>query len=76
MRGKLGDRIRLMHILDAIGEIENYLIDTDFKKFIEPWAGAEAACPTLRAEASSADGVPISKPFTLKSNRWLRPSPQ
>lgn len=35
MRGKLGDKIRLMHILDAIDEIENYLIDTDFKIFVD-----------------------------------------
>ncbi len=35
MRGKLGDRIRLMHILDAISEIETYLIDSDFESFMD-----------------------------------------
>jgi len=34
MRGKLGDKIRLQHIHDAIKEIETYLIETDFQKFI------------------------------------------
>ena len=35
MRGKIGDRIRLQHILDAIIEIENYTLNIDFSGFIE-----------------------------------------
>ena len=35
MRSELGDAIRLKHILDAIDEIEKYLIDVDFPIFIE-----------------------------------------
>lgn len=35
MRSKLGDKVRLQHILDAIYEIESYLIDADFDKFME-----------------------------------------
>ena len=35
MRGRLGDKIRLQHILDAILEIESYLIDADFSAFID-----------------------------------------
>jgi uncharacterized protein with HEPN domain len=34
MRGRLGDKARLQHILDAIQEVESYLIETDFKNFI------------------------------------------
>ena len=34
MRGNSGDKIRLRHILDAIGEIESYLIDANFDSFI------------------------------------------
>jgi len=34
MRNKLGDLARLHHVFDAILEIENYLVDTDFKKFM------------------------------------------
>ena len=34
MRSELGDKIRLQHILDAIEEIEKYLIATDFSIFI------------------------------------------
>jgi uncharacterized protein with HEPN domain len=31
MRSELGDKIRLQHILDAIEEIEKYLIAIDFR---------------------------------------------
>jgi len=34
MRGKLGDKVRLQHIFDAILEIELYLIDTEFSDFL------------------------------------------
>ena len=35
MRGNLGDKVRLQHILDAITEIESYLINTDFSDFMD-----------------------------------------
>ena len=31
MQDRLGDKIRLYHIIDAINEIENYIQDTDLK---------------------------------------------
>ena len=34
MRGKLGDKVRLIHILDAIIEVESYLSGADFQSFI------------------------------------------
>lgn len=34
MRSELGDEIRLKHILDAITEIETYIIKTDFQLFL------------------------------------------
>jgi uncharacterized protein with HEPN domain len=35
MRSELGDKVRLKHILDAIEEIEKYLLEVDFPIFIE-----------------------------------------
>ena len=35
MRSELDDKIRLQHILDAIGEIEGYLASVDFAGFLE-----------------------------------------
>ncbi|MEP7267005.1 MAG: HepT-like ribonuclease domain-containing protein [Saprospiraceae bacterium] len=34
MQSKLGDKIRLQHIQDAIEEIESYLIKKDFEDFM------------------------------------------
>jgi uncharacterized protein with HEPN domain len=34
MRGKLGDKERLGHILDAIVEIESYTLNVEFKDFL------------------------------------------
>ena len=35
MRGKLGNIARLNHILEAITEIESYLVNIDLDKFME-----------------------------------------
>jgi uncharacterized protein with HEPN domain len=35
MRGNLGDRQRLLHILASIEEIENYIIGANFDSFLE-----------------------------------------
>lgn len=35
MRGKFGDKERLLHILDAIAEIERYIHNIDEKSFLE-----------------------------------------
>ncbi len=35
MRGRLGDRARLQHILDAISEVEIYLEHVTFEQFLE-----------------------------------------
>jgi uncharacterized protein with HEPN domain len=34
MQNKIGDKVRLQHILDAITEIESYLGNTDFRDFM------------------------------------------
>lgn len=34
MRGKLGDKIPLPHVLEAIGEVESYLLEKDFNEFM------------------------------------------
>lgn len=35
MQGRSGDKVRLKHIIEAIQEIESYLIDADFYIFLE-----------------------------------------
>jgi uncharacterized protein with HEPN domain len=34
MKGRLGDRQRLLHILEAIEEIQTYTVNTDIKSFL------------------------------------------
>ena len=35
MKGKLGDKQRLMHILESIEEIENYTADSNLDVFLQ-----------------------------------------
>jgi uncharacterized protein with HEPN domain len=35
MQGRTGDKVRLQHILDAIIEVENYTLNTDFSGFMK-----------------------------------------
>jgi len=35
MKGRLGDRVRLQHILDAINEVEIYLENVAFEQFLQ-----------------------------------------
>jgi uncharacterized protein with HEPN domain len=35
MKGRLGDKVRLQHILDSIGEIENYLYGVTVDQFLK-----------------------------------------
>lgn len=35
MQDRLGDKVRLLHVIDAINEIENYLQDVDLEHFVK-----------------------------------------
>jgi uncharacterized protein with HEPN domain len=35
MQDRLGDKVRLLHIVDAINEIESYIQDVDFNGFVK-----------------------------------------
>lgn len=45
MKGRLTNKIRIQHILDAISETENYLIDSSFEGFI---ANSEKRFATIK----------------------------
>jgi uncharacterized protein with HEPN domain len=45
MKGRLGDKIRLQHILDAINEIEIYIQDVSYEKFL---ANSEKRFATIK----------------------------
>lgn len=35
MRGRIPDKIRVQHILDAIGDVEKYIMDISLEAFLE-----------------------------------------
>lgn len=35
MRGRIGDKVRLLHIIEAIDEVDSYCGDSDFNEFQE-----------------------------------------
>lgn len=35
MRGRLPDKVRIQHILDAIAEVEKYITDISLQAFLE-----------------------------------------
>jgi uncharacterized protein with HEPN domain len=45
MKGKLGDRVRLQHILDAVHEVELYLEDVTYEQFL---ANSEKRFATIK----------------------------
>jgi uncharacterized protein with HEPN domain len=73
MKGKLGDKVRLQHILDAISEIEMYLDGVSFDQFLgnseKRFATIKQieiigeACNALTDELKSANPVVPWKPI-------------
>jgi len=45
MKGSLGDKVRLLHILDAIQEIEVYILNISYEQFL---ANSEKRFATLK----------------------------
>ena len=66
MRGKLGDIVRLQHILDAILEIETYLINSEFSDFISNSMMRFACIKQMEiiGEASNHISVEVKSNFT------------
>ncbi len=66
MRSKLGDKVRLQHIIDAILEIENYLLNTDFSGFMENSMKRFACIKQMEiiGEASNHISIEIKSKFS------------
>ena len=72
MRGNLGDKVRLQHVLESIIEIESYLIDVDFSGFSENSMMRFACIKQLEiiGEASNHISEDIKRKFT--TIEWLQ----
>lgn len=66
MRNELGDAIRLKHVLDAITEIEKYLVEVAFPTFIENSMMRFACIKQLEiiGEASNHVSVELKSKFS------------
>jgi uncharacterized protein with HEPN domain len=66
MRGKLGDSIRLQHILEVIHEIGTYLVSSDFTEFISNSMMRFACIKQMEiiGEASNHISEEIKRKFT------------
>ncbi len=70
MKGKIGDRQRLIHILEAITEIEKYISDTDLKDFLSNSMMRFASIKQLEiiGEAANYITAETKSKFTLFTN--------
>lgn len=48
MPDRLGDNIRLQHILDAIAEIQDYIVDVEREEFVSNWSIVKVNVPDLQ----------------------------
>ena len=71
MRSKLADQIRLKHILDAIEEIESYLVSVDFKIFVDNSMMRFACIKQMEIIGEASNHITIE----LKSEFGRKPSP-
>ena len=75
MNAKISDHVRVMHILDAIKEIENYIQGADKDSFANNSMMFNATLPQLEIIGEAANG--LSDEFlepsrhSLGSNYWL-----
>jgi uncharacterized protein with HEPN domain len=65
MRGKLGDPQRLLHIMDAINEIESYINGVDFSTFSKKSMIRFATIKQLEIIGEAANH--LTKEFQLKT---------
>lgn len=68
MKGKISDKVRLMHISDAIGEIENYIRGLTIDDFIKSSEKKFASVKQLEIIGEAASRITNE---TRTSNPWV-----
>ena len=72
MRSSLGDKIRLQHILDAIQEVESYIVDVDFEKFMENSMMRFACIKQMEIIGESSNHVTDEVKSEFSSVQWAQ----
>jgi len=70
MRGKLGDKARLNHILDAILEIETYLINADFEEFMSNSMMRFACIKQMEIIGEASNHISEETKFQFSDIEW------
>jgi uncharacterized protein with HEPN domain len=70
MRGKLGDKARLNHIVDAISEVENYLLHADFEIFINHSMMRFACIKQLEIIGEASNHISIEVKSQFSNIEW------
>ncbi len=72
MKGKVGDKQRLLHILDAISEIENYIANVDFEIFHQNSMMRFATIKQIEIIGEAANYISSETKDKFKDIEWLQ----
>ncbi len=70
MKSKLGDKIRLQHILDAIKEIENYLTNQEFDEFMSNSMMRFACIKQMEIIGEASNHITEETKITFSDLEW------
>lgn len=72
MRGKLGDRVRVLHIFEAILEIESYLLDKDFSDFMNNSMMRFACIKQMEIIGEASNHISDTTKLNFSSIEWAQ----
>ncbi|MEP6712686.1 MAG: DUF86 domain-containing protein [Ferruginibacter sp.] len=72
MRSELGDKIRLQHVLDAIEEIETYLVEIDFSIFINNSMMRFACIKQMEIIGEASNHISAEIKSTFSDIKWAQ----
>ena len=72
MRSELGDKIRLQHILDAIEEIEKYLVAIDLSIFLENSMMRFACIKQMEIVGEASNHLSVELKSKFSNIEWVQ----
>lgn len=70
MRGNLGDKVRLLHILEAIREVEAYTTSTDLESFLKNSMMRFACVKQLEIIGEAANHISLETKQLFPEIQW------
>jgi uncharacterized protein with HEPN domain len=72
MQSELGDKIRLQHILDAIAEIQKYLVTVEFSVFLENSMMRFACIKQMEIIGEASNHLSAELKFKFSNIEWAQ----